>query len=187
MPDAGDRYSLAFGRAVEFVLSHEGGYVDDVADPGGRTKYGISQRSYPDLDIANLTRDDAKRIYWRDYWRPLRLDSVVIAAGSGLALMVFDGAVNAGLSRSVRWLQHAHNDVVPDVDAAIVVDGVLGDKTLAALSNLRKSVSSNALCMAYVIRRGSHYIGLLERTDWARRFIRGWLSRQWAGVVEVID
>src|SRR5690606_28008981 len=54
-----------FRRAVEVVLKHEGGYVNNPSDPGGETKYGISKRSYPELDIANLTQEDAIAIYYR--------------------------------------------------------------------------------------------------------------------------
>src|SRR5690606_2973445 len=57
-----------FLHAVEVVLEHEGGYVHDPHDPGGETKFGISKRQYPDLDIANLTREQAIEIYRRDWW-----------------------------------------------------------------------------------------------------------------------
>lgn len=60
----------AFEEAVNLVLKHEGGYVNNPADPGGETNFGISKRAYPSLDIANLTQDDAKAIYQKDYWRP---------------------------------------------------------------------------------------------------------------------
>jgi hypothetical protein len=62
------RMSEHFERAVAFVLRHEGGYVNDPRDPGGETKYGISKRAYPRLDIKGLTEADAKEIYRRDYW-----------------------------------------------------------------------------------------------------------------------
>ena len=51
--------SAIFDHAVKEILRHEGGYVDDPVDRGGETKYGISKRSYPDLDIANLTLEQA--------------------------------------------------------------------------------------------------------------------------------
>ena len=46
-----------FDKAFELVIGHEGGLVDHPADPGGLTKYGISKRAYPNLDIRNLTLD----------------------------------------------------------------------------------------------------------------------------------
>jgi len=63
-------YSPDFNRVIDFVLGQEGGYVNDPNDPGGETKWGISKRWNPDLDIANLTRDDAIKVYWERYWLP---------------------------------------------------------------------------------------------------------------------
>ncbi len=57
-----------FNKAVRIILAHEGGYVNHPADPGGETNMGISKRSYPDLDIKNLTVAMAKEIYFRDFW-----------------------------------------------------------------------------------------------------------------------
>ncbi len=52
-----------FEGALKFTLSWKGGLVNDPNDPGGETKYGISKRAYPELDIANLTLEQAKGIY----------------------------------------------------------------------------------------------------------------------------
>jgi lysozyme family protein len=81
-----------FDAAFLLVVGAEGGYVNNSIDPGGETKYGISRRAYPDLNIAALTIDDAKEIYRRDYWAPLGLD----AKPWGTALLKFDAAVNQG-------------------------------------------------------------------------------------------
>ena len=37
--------------ASDWILQTEGGYVNDPADPGGETKYGISKKAYPTVDI----------------------------------------------------------------------------------------------------------------------------------------
>jgi lysozyme family protein len=58
-----------FNKSVKIVLQHEGAFSDQAADRGGKTMYGISQRQYPDLDIANLTEEQAREIYRRDYWQ----------------------------------------------------------------------------------------------------------------------
>lgn len=52
---------MKFDDAVEIVLKHEGGYVNDKKDPGGETNMGISKRAYPHIDIKNLTKSDAKK------------------------------------------------------------------------------------------------------------------------------
>ncbi len=57
-----------FEKAMTFIFKWEGGYVNDGNDPGGETNFGISKRAYPNLDIKNLTKDEAKQIYYRDYW-----------------------------------------------------------------------------------------------------------------------
>jgi lysozyme family protein len=89
----------SFDKAVGFVLSHEGGYSNDPKDPGGETNHGISKRAYPKLDIKNLTREDAIEIYRREYWDKINGDELP----SGLDLICFDTAVNAGVSRALSF------------------------------------------------------------------------------------
>lgn len=113
--------SDAFKRAVTEVLRHEGGYVNDPADRGGETNFGISKRSYPALDIKALTRDDAVALYHRDYWAPLKCDEMPYA----VALALFDCAVNQGAGIAPKLLQRA---------AGVKTDGVIGRETLRAVS-----------------------------------------------------
>jgi len=93
----------AFDRSFERLIGHEGGYVDDPADPGGATKWGISQRSYPHLNIAELTREDARRIYRADFWERINADLLP----PSVAFQLFDFAVNSGIETAVRYLQRA--------------------------------------------------------------------------------
>ena len=112
---------MNFDKAFEIIIGHEGGYVNDHRDPGGETKYGISKRAYPAVDIYNLTLDQAKLIYKRDYWDAVDAESI-----PGVArLMVFDCAVNCGVTTAKKLLQRA----VGTKD-----DGVIGPKTRAAIS-----------------------------------------------------
>lgn len=57
-----------FQVSIQFVLSAEGGYVNDPKDPGGETHYGIAKRSHPTVDIAALTIPQAVEIYHKEYW-----------------------------------------------------------------------------------------------------------------------
>src|SRR4030067_2776049 len=57
-----------FDRAIDLILAEEGGYVIDPLDPGGETKYGISKRAYPEINIPSLTTEQGKAIYMGDYW-----------------------------------------------------------------------------------------------------------------------
>ncbi len=145
-----------FRAAVEEVLRHEGGHVNDPRDPGGETKFGISKRSYPTLAIADLTRDDAIAIYRRDFWDRLHGDDLPPA----LALVVFDTAVNMGRERAVRLLQQALD---------VTVDGVLGPKTIsaAALAALPWMVTD------YLARRAFVYGSLVT----FQTFGLGWMRR----------
>lgn len=82
-----------FESCLSFVLDREGRvYENNPADPGGETKFGICKKSYPSLNIRNLTIDDAKEIYFRDYWMPLGCDQYE----PRLALAMFDTGVNQG-------------------------------------------------------------------------------------------
>lgn len=94
---------LTFDEAFDRLISHEGGYVNNPADPGGETKWGISKRSYPFLTIKNLTRDDAKAIYKKDFWDAIRADRLP----TSVLYQVFDFAVNSGISTAIRKLQKA--------------------------------------------------------------------------------
>lgn len=110
---------MNFDRAFAFIQRFEGDYVNDPEDPGGETKFGISKKAYPDLDIRNLTTGEAKTIYLTDYWLKCRCDQIP----QDLALMVFDTAVNQGPATAVRLLQKA---------LQVVVDGVMGPVTIGA-------------------------------------------------------
>jgi len=89
-----------FDKAFELVIGFEGGYENDKDDPGGETKYGISKRAFPSLDIANITLDQAKNIYAVNYWRPMGCDNLPYP----LDICVFDCAVNQGPSRARQIL-----------------------------------------------------------------------------------
>ncbi len=95
-------YSDRFNKLIGFVLDHEGRVFEHVeGDPGGDTKFGISKQSYPNLDIANLTEEQAKEIYWNDYWLPLKCDSY---STDKMALAVFDSGVNCGVGTVKLWI-----------------------------------------------------------------------------------
>lgn len=81
-----------FDEAFVLIEAAEKGYVKDPKDPGGETKYGISKRQYPKLDIAALTLEQAKGIYLADYWNPHKCGGMPWHQ----AILVFDCAVNGG-------------------------------------------------------------------------------------------
>lgn len=89
-----------FKLALEFVLKWEGHYSCDPQDPGGETKFGISKRAYPDIDIKSLTKEEAAKIYEKDYWNVMNCDNLE----KDLAIVVFDSSVNCGVGRTKSWL-----------------------------------------------------------------------------------
>lgn len=159
-----------FDRAFSKTIQHEGGYANDPADPGGETRYGISKRNYPDLDIKNLTLEQARDIYYRDYWLATGIDQV---RHEGLAVKLFDLAVNLGPQTAVRLLQRAVNDLA-DPTWRLVEDGILGPMTAARINNYNHP---EALLMALRIHAGKHYIDIAQSKSGLRRYLAGWLNR----------
>ncbi len=145
-----------FDDAFKAVIGEEGGYIDDAQDPGGETKFGISKRSYPDLDIKNLTLDDAKAIYQKNYWQPMRGDDLP----PKIAFQVFDFAVNAGVKRSVEAMQCALD--IPD-------DGIVGDGTIGAAQR----AGPENFALLFAVERILHYAAQPSFP----KFGRGWARR----------
>jgi len=85
--------------AISRVLGREGGFVNDPADRGGATNFGISSKSYPNIDVSKLTKEQAAGIYKRDYWDAINADTLP----EGVREMAFDAAVNQG----VPWTKQA--------------------------------------------------------------------------------
>ena len=98
---------MNFDTAFDRLMGNEGGYTDGKGDPGGETNWGISKRSYPNIDIKGLTRDGAKGIYLKDFWLRINADRLCATARGGVAFQIFDFAVNSGIETAVRYLQRA--------------------------------------------------------------------------------
>lgn len=153
----------AFNEAVEVVLKNEGGYVRDPDDPGGETKFGISKKSYPDLDIAELTRDEAVAIYHRDFWEANRYGEI---HNFDVAMKVFDLAVNVGAKTVNVMLQLA---IGLTGDQAVEVDGIVGPQTLGAVNG-----HSNAGWLVDKLRiiAVEHYAAINNP-----KYLAGWIKR----------
>ncbi len=146
----------AFDEFIGRVLSHEGGYVNDPRDPGGETKFGIAKRSYPHIDIRNLSRESAVAIYRRDFWDRVQGEKLPRA----LAFQALDAAVNHGIGNAVRWMQRA---------AGVADDGVIGPMTLAAVSRADRA----DLVLLFNAERLAFYTKLSTFDA----FGRGWINR----------
>ena len=145
-----------FDQCFDKLISHEGGYVNDPRDPGGETKFGISKRAYPQVDINNLTLDAAKAIYKRDYWDRAQCDKLP----PQVAYLLFDAAVNSGIGQAIRFLQRAVN---------LADDGVIGPMTLAAVGRSdAEAISARFL--------GQRLEFMAKLTTWDA-FGKGWARR----------
>lgn len=149
--------TTAFDLAVASVLSEEGGYTNDSRDPGGETKYGICKRSYPALDIRNLTREQAIHIYQTDYWDACRCSDLP----SRIAVAVFDSAVNSGVGFAARTLQRA---------LRVTDDGRVGPNTVAAAY----TVADESLLLMHFY---GHRLKMLADLATWDVFGRGWARR----------
>lgn len=118
---------MNFDRAFEILLKHEGGFSDHAADPGGKTRFGVTEAVAREVgyrgDMRDLPLDLAKRIYRERYWDAVKADELP----ASLRYVVFDAAVNSGPGQAIKWLQRS---------AGAVDDGVLGPKTMAAIQTL---------------------------------------------------
>jgi lysozyme family protein len=147
---------MEFDQAFDKLISHEGGYSNNPADPGGETQFGISKRSYPDVDIKALTLELAKAIYKRDFWDRAQCDGLPPA----VAFQVFDAAVNSGIGQSIRFLQRA---------VGVVDDGSVGPMTLAAIQR-RDSAE-------VVAHFNAERLDFMTRLSTWETFGKGWARR----------
>lgn len=87
-----------FKKIIGIIISrNEGGYVNDPQDLGGETKYGISKRSYPNVNIKNLTLEQAENIYYNDFFKKLPFISE-----PNLMYQLLDHAINAGIGSALK-------------------------------------------------------------------------------------
>jgi lysozyme family protein len=147
---------ISFEEAFARLVSHEGGYVNNPADPGGETKFGISKRSYPHLDIKNLTREAAMAIYYTDFWQPLG------DADPAVKFQTFDFAVNSGIPTAIRKLQAV---------VGVADDGHWGPRSKEALAEMDR----NDVLMLLNAERLDYMTRLKNWPDasrgWARRVV----------------
>jgi len=159
---------MKFENVLNKILKEEGGFVNDPADSGGKTKAGITQKTYdafrrkkhvPTRSVAFARKVEIAEIY-ENIW----VESRAALLHPGLNLMHFDFAVNAGNLKSAITLQQL-------VD--VTQDGIIGPKTLAAAALQHPE----ELIMRYADARRAFYNALASRREKDKRFLRGWLLR----------
>jgi lysozyme family protein len=160
-----------FETAWRKTMTWEGGdRLHTVAgDPGGTTKYGISQRAHPNVDIESLSERRAQMIAMLSYWNPLNADALPPA----IRWDVFDVGFNAGLKRAGKLLQRSVNLCRQSMGSTdfITEDGMIGPVTVQATEGLDQI----KLLRVFRAYRADHYLQLAEFGQ--AKFIHGWLRR----------
>ena len=136
------------------------GYVNDPADPGGETKYGIAKNANPTIDVTHLTWEGAKAIYYSHYWLNGKCDQMDGRVGA----LHFDGCVNNGVGGAAKFLQNA---------VGVTADGVIGPGSLAAINAGDPITVCNSVCD----QRAKFDNDLVVSKPSLAKFLGGWLRR----------
>ena len=159
-----------FDEAFDKAMAIEG--YDKIhrspGDPGGLTKWGVSQRAYPNLDVRSLTREQARFIYKTEYWDRIQADRMP----DQLRGHVFDAAANMGRNKAITLLQEAINIYSATRGGpSVTVDGGIGPETLQAI----KSYQPERLATLFRHLRREDYIKQAKAGK--GQFLFGWLNR----------
>ncbi len=153
-----------FDDALAAVLEHEGGFVNHPKDPGGMTNLGVTKRVWEtwvgktvsEADMRALTPATVAPMYRKQYWDAVKGDELP----SGLDYLMFDFAINAGVSRAIRTMQKA---------IGTTPDGAIGPKTMQAL----RDAGPDALIAKFSDEKEAFYRSLPTFAT----FGKGWLRR----------
>jgi lysozyme family protein len=152
-------------KAFRLMLVSEGGYVHHPSDPGGRTNLGVTQatwenwvgRESDEAEMRGLTPEKVEPLYKKKYWDAVRGDEI---ENGGVAYLLFDFAVNAGVGRSIKTLQTA---------VGVTPDGGFGPMTMAAV----QAVDPIELIERFSQAKEDFYRSL----NTFATFGKGWLNR----------
>lgn len=151
---------MTFEQALEKVLAHEGGYVNDPTDMGGETNFGITRRvatanGYHG-EMKDIPMDIVKSIYKKQYWDLGKCEHLP----EQLRYCHFDACVNNGVGAAARFLQRA---------CGVTDDGVIGEQTLKAC----QAISAKR----YGKARMKYYVDIVKGKPEQIKFLAGWLNR----------
>lgn len=178
---------MEFEDAIEYVLKWEGGYSNNLSDPGGETNFGICKRDHPSIDIKNLTREQAIEIYRKEYWEP-NLDVLECWNPVGCAIYhfflneipnrLFDSIINTGRNTTIKLLQRALN---VSTSYAVQDDGVFGPQTKTSIiSCARKDNEWKEFLSSFKSERAAYYRVLAAKDPSQEKFLKGWLTRAYS-------
>lgn len=170
-------------EVIAGIIDREGGYVNDPADSGGETNYGITvaaarECGYPGR-MDCMPRTFAFRVYAGRYWDSVRADDL-LDLSEKIAEEVVDTGVNMGVARSSTFLQRALNALNSGgaLYQDLTLDGDIGPATIAALREYLRMRDESTLLKALNCLQGAAYIELAERREKDERFLYGWLKQR---------
>lgn len=156
-----------FQHAVAPVMVVESRYSNSATDTGGETKYGISKKQYPNVDIKNLGKTEAMAILKRDYWDKYHFSEI---QNQDIANNLFLITINAGPDDGARVAQNALNAC----GVKIKVDGNFGPVTIHALNAFPLP---KYLVMAITLEECRYYLGLVDKYPKQKPNFIGWIRR----------
>jgi len=165
-----------FDWCFERLIDVEGGYVNDIRDNGGATKYGITiftLEKYRKVectvgDVQDLTLEEAKNIYRDWYWNPCKLENF---ESCPLSYLMFDQNVNRGLRPTSKTLQTVME---------LPVDGIIGPNTISVMTTFINTVGTKALrdvLLEFVNSCQDSYCRIVAKEPKNVAFIGGWINR----------
>lgn len=146
--------------SIQKTLVHEGGYVDNPADSGGPTKFGITQADMPGQNIEDLTPEQAIEYYLEHYVKPGYSE----IQSQDVCNKLFDMGVLFGIGEAVHIFQLVLN---------VGVDGVFGPETLQATNE----ADADSLLQAYKTSMATHAFQIATANPKDRIFLTGWVNR----------
>lgn len=154
--------SFTLSEIINDIIKREGSATNDPTDKGGRTQFGIAEKSNPAAwKDGKVTLDEARAIYLRKYVVAPGFDKIHSVP---LQQQLVDFGVVSGPAVAIQKLQHV---------LGVAEDGVLGPHTLAALAAGDVLVINNLLLAERIKLIGR----IVHTTPSQVKFLNGWLNR----------
>ena len=161
---------------IEAILGREGGFVNDPADRGGPTNFGVTRSTLAKWrgqavsadDVRAMPKDEAREIYRKNYFLLPKLNRLPLI----IQPLLFDMSINHGPGGGIRLLQETLNAQ----NFPCSVDGGIGDQTVNCAGQA-VAAQGTALINKIVDQRVAFYHQIVANDATQQRFINGWLKR----------